>query len=136
MDEYVMKQKIQKACFEPRAPERLIQQVIIRAKAVVMGLEAQKQLETAQSENIAKLASLAVIGQLAAVSELPKGTQAKQLAHQLERQPAFITALGSGNVAQRLNSGELLLQITGQKTAPAQTTPENTIPKKEGPAMG
>jgi len=50
MDEYVIKQKIQMACFEPRAPEKLIQQVILHAKAVVMGVAAQKQLDTAPAE--------------------------------------------------------------------------------------
>ena len=136
MDEYVIKQKIQMACFEPRAPEELIQQVILRAKAVVMGVAAQKQLETAPAENVAKLTSRALIGQLAAVSELPKGTQPEQLAQQLEQQPAFIAALRGGNVAQRLSSGELLQQITGQKPIAEPTVPEISAPKKEGPLMG
>ena len=38
MDEYVMKQKIQTACFEPQAPERLIQQVILRAQTIATGM--------------------------------------------------------------------------------------------------
>ena len=37
MEEYVIKQKIQMACIEPRAPEGLIQQVILRAKAAAGG---------------------------------------------------------------------------------------------------
>ena len=136
MDEYVMKQKIQMACFEPRAPEELIQQVILRAKAVVMGVAAQKQLETAPAENIAGLASRAVVGQLAAATELPRGAQPEQLARQLEQQPVFIAALRGGNVAQRLNSGELLQQITGQKPVAVQTAFENIPPKNQGPVMG
>ena len=75
MEEYVIKQKIQMACIEPQAPEGLIQQVILRAKAVTMGVAAQKQLDTAPAENVAQLASRALIGQLAAVSELPKPAQ-------------------------------------------------------------
>ena len=71
MDEHVTKRKIQKAFSEPRAPEELIQQVILRAKAVTMGGQAQKQLQTAPSEKYGELASRALIGQLAAVSELP-----------------------------------------------------------------
>ena len=113
MDEYVIKQKIQMACFEPRAPEELIQRVILRTQAVAMGVAAQKQLETAPAENIAELTSRVVVGQLAAVSELPKGAQPEQLARQLAQQPAFIAALRGGNVVQRLHSGELLQQITG-----------------------
>ena len=136
MDEYVIQQKIQMACFEPRAPEGLIQQVILRGRAVVMGMAAQKQLETAPAENIAGLVSRAIVGQLAAVTQLPNGAQPEQLARQLEQQPAFIAALRGGNVAQRLGSGELLQQITGQKPAMERTIPEIPVPKNEGPAMG
>ena len=89
MEEYVIKQKIQMACIEPRAPEGLIQQVILRAKAVVMGVAAHKQLECAPAGNVAGLASRALIGQLATVSELPKDAQPEQLASQLEQQEAF-----------------------------------------------
>lgn len=124
------------ACFEPRAPEGLIQQVILRGRAVVMGVAAQKQLETATAENIAGLVSRAIVGQLAAVTQLPNGAQPEQLARQLEQQPAFIAALRGGNVAQRLGSGELLQQITGQKPAMERTIPEIPVPKNEGPAMG
>ena len=136
MDEYVMKQKIQRAFFEPRAPEGLIQQVTLRARAVAMGAAALKELETAPAEDIAGLASRAVIGQLAAVTELPNGVHPEQLARQLERQPAFLSALRGGNIAQRLSSGELLKQITGQKPEAGQTAPEKNSPKKEGPAIG
>ena len=45
MDEYVMKQKIQKACFEPRAPEGLVSTVILRAQAAVTGAQTRKQAE-------------------------------------------------------------------------------------------
>jgi hypothetical protein len=135
MDEYVMKQKIQIACIEPRAPEGLIQQVILRAQAMAMGVAAQKQLETASAEKVGQLASRVMIGQLAAAAPLPKGAQPEQLAHQLERQPAFQAALRGGNVATRLNSGELLQQITGKKPVVEATSPEASVPQKEGPVV-
>ena len=131
MDEYVIKQKIQMACNEPRAPEALIQQVILRAKAVVMGVEAHKQLECAPAGNVAGLASRALIGQLAAVSELPKDVHPEQLASQLEQQQAFLSAIRGGNVVQRLDSGELLQQITGQKPAEERAVPEISAPKQK-----
>jgi hypothetical protein len=124
------------ASFEPRAPERLIRQVILRAQAVAMGVAAQKQLETAAVENPACLASRVLVGQLAAVSELPMGVLPEQLARQLEHQPAFVAALRGGNIAQRLSNGELLQQITGQKAALEQTSPLLDSPQKEGPVMG
>ena len=131
MDEYVIKQKIQMACNEPRAPEGLIQQVILRAKAVVMGVAAHKQLECAPAGNVAGLASRALIGQLAAVSELPKDVHPEQLASQLEQQQAFLSAIRGGNVVQRLDSGELLQQITGQKPAVERAVPEISAPKQK-----
>ena len=133
MDEYVIKQKIQMACFEPRAPEKLIQQVILRAKAVVMGVAAQKQLETATAENVSGLASRVLVGQLAAATQLPDGAQPEQLAQQLEQQPAIRAALHGGNLSQRLNSGELLRQITGQKPIAEPTAPEISTPPKRRP---
>ena len=136
MEEYVIKQKIQMACIEPRAPEGLIQQVILRAKAVVMGVAAQKQLETATAENVSGLVSRVLVGQLATVSELPKDAQPEQLASQLEQQEAFLSAIRGGNVVQRLDSGELLQQITGQKPAVERVVPEISAPKTEGPVMG
>jgi hypothetical protein len=136
MEEYVIKQKIQMACIEPRAPEGLIQQVILRAKAVVMGAAAHKQLECAPTGNVAGLVSCALIGQLAAVSELPKDAQPEQLASQLEQQQAFLSAIRGGNVVQRLDSGELLQQITGQKPAMEGVVAEISAPKTEGPVIG
>ena len=136
MDEYVIKQKIQMACIEPRAPEELIQQVILRAKAVAMGAAAHKQLESAPAGDVAGLASRVLIGQLAAVSELPKDVQPEQLASQLAQQQAFLSAVRGGNVVQRLDNGELLQQITGQKPAAERVAPEISVPKKEGPVMG
>lgn len=133
MDEYVVRQKIQKAFQEPRAPEELVQKVILRAKAVSMGVDAQKQLETAPAEKVAQLASRAVIGQLAAVSELPSGVQPEQLAQQLEQAPAFVAALRGGNVARRVSSGELIRQIVGPQPEAQQDAPQKSAPQKEGP---
>lgn len=136
MDEYVIKQKIQKSFFEPRAPEELIQRAILRSKAVTMGVQAQKQLETAPAEKFGGLVSHVIVSQLAVMSELPKGVRPEQLAQQLEQQPAFQAALHGGNVIQRLNSGELLRQIADQKPAAEPTEPEISVPKKQGPVMG
>ena len=135
MDEYVIKQKIQMACFEPRAPEKLIQQVILRAKAVVMGVAAQKQLDTAPAENVSGLVSRVLVGQLAAATQLPDGAQPEQLASQLEQQPSFIAALRGGNVIQRLGNGELLQQLTGQTSEAEPAEIEISTPKKVGPSM-
>ena len=135
MDEYVIKQKIQMACFEPRAPEGLIQKVILRAQAVGMGVAAQRQLDNTPTENIAGLASRVLVGQLAAATQLPDGAQPEQLAQQLEQQPAIRAALHGGNLSQRLNSGELLRQITGQTSEAEPAEIEISTPQKVGPSM-
>jgi hypothetical protein len=57
MDENVVKQTIQKAFSEPQAPEGLIQQVILRTRGATMGVQAQKQPETASAEKGGELLS-------------------------------------------------------------------------------
>lgn len=134
MDENIIKQKIQKAFVEPSASEDLIRQVILRTQAVTMGMQAQQQLESAPAEKIGQLASRALIGQLATVSELPEGAEPEQLASRLEQEAAFQAALRGGNVARRLSSGELMQQVAAQEPAPEQEIPEISPPQKEGPA--
>jgi hypothetical protein len=54
----------------------------------------------------------------------------------LEQQPAFRAALHGGNLSQRLNSGELLRQITGQTPEAELAEPEIPAHQNKGPAMG
>lgn len=138
MDEHVLKKKIQNIYAEPNAPESLIEKVILRTQAVTMGMDAQQQLEaeTTSSEEMARLASLALIGQLAAVTELPEGTQPEELALLLEQEPAFQAALRGGRLAQRVHSGELMQQMVEPKPLTEEAPPELSVPVKEGPAMG
>lgn len=135
MNENEVKEKVQKVYFEPRAPEELIQSVILRAKAVTMGLEAQKQLATAPAEKVGELASRALIGQLATLSELPKNAQPEQLAQQLQQEPAFMAALRGGHVARRIQSGELMQQVAGQTPAAKEEPPQIEAPVKELPKL-
>ena len=106
MDESVVKKKIQAAYSAPQASETLIQRTILRAQAVTMGVEAQRELETAPAEKLGQLASRVLIGQLAAVSDLPKGIKPEHLAQQLEQEPAFQAALRGGNAAQHHHGDE------------------------------
>jgi hypothetical protein len=136
MDESVVKKKIQAAYSAPQASETLIQRTILRAQAVTMGAEAQRELETAPAEKLGQLASRVLIGQLAAVSDLPKGIKPEHLAQQLEQEPAFQAALRDGNAAQRVKSGELMRQVIKQKPAAAQASPKPPVQVKKGPGMG
>ena len=131
MDEYVMRQKIQNAYLEPQAPEELIKAVSFRTQAVAMGLQAQKQLETAPAEQVGDLAARALIGQLATVLGLSADTQLEKLVRQLQQEPAFAAALRGGNIVRRVNSGELLRQIAGLESVVEQATPEE-LEKRSG----
>ena len=135
MDEHVIKLKIREAYAEPKAPEALIQAVTLRAKAITMGTAAEKQLETAPAEKSAELAACALIGQLAAMSELPKGANPQQMAQQLQQQPEFSAALRGGNLTKRLHSGELMQQVAGQTPAQKAEPTQAPAPQKEGPAL-
>ena len=77
-----------------------------------------------------------LMGQLAAVSDLPKGIKPERLAQQLEREPAFRSALRGGNVAQRVKSGELMRQVVKQEPAAAKASPESSVKVNEGPGIG
>ena len=136
MDEFAVKEKIQAAYSAPQVSEDLIQRTILRAQAVTMGADAQRQMETAPAEKMGQLASRALIGQLAAVSDLPMGIKPERLARQLEQEPAFQSALRGGNVAQRVKSGELMRQVIKQEPAAAQASPELSVKVNEGPGMG
>ena len=132
MEEYIIQQKIQDVYIEPRAPLELVSAVVLRAKAVAMGVQAQKQLETAPADQVSILAARALIGQLAAVSVLPAGSQPEQLAQQLQQEPAFVAALRGGNVLRRIQSGELLRQMSNK---PPNSQAEVEAPKIEGPIL-
>ena len=127
MDENMIKQKIQTACFEPQPPEELIRKVVLRSQAVSMGVQAQKRLETAPAEKAGELASRVLIGQLALVSDLPKGIQPETLARKLEQEPAFAAALRGGNIARRLSSGEVMQELAGKDSADFPEAVENEM---------
>ena len=112
-----------------------------RHKDIVAGYEnrireSQLQQAVAAAGGRNYVAIRALIGQLAAVSELPEGTKPEQLANLLEQEPAFQAALLGGNVARRLSSGELMQQVVAQKPAAEQDPPEIAVPVKKGPIMG
>ena len=132
MEEYLLKQKIQDAYFEPRAPEELVNRVILRVQAVAMGEEAQKQLETASADQVGPLAARALIGQLAMGSPLPPGVQPEELARQLQEEPAFTAALYGGNVLRRIQNGELIQQVTNPQS---EVQASSDAPKMEGPVL-
>lgn len=132
MEEYLIKQKIENAYAEPQAGQELIGAVILRAKAVSMGVQAQKQLETASADQVAFLAARALIGQLAMVSPLPPDVPPEQLARQLQQEEAFHAALRGGNVLRRIQNGELMQQVVGPQPD-VETIPEG--PKIDGPTL-
>ena len=134
MDENVFKQKIQRACLEPIPLEELIRKVVLRSQAVHMGAKAQKILETATVANLEELVSRAIIGQLAAVADLPLGVSPEQLARQLEQQPAFVSALRSGNVIGRIKSGELIRQVLWNELTEQLPSSQN-VRKVNGPCI-
>lgn len=140
MEEYAIKQKIQNAFSEPRAPEALIQSVTMRAQAITMGRNAQQQLAAAPGENVQALAAVAVVGKLAEMTPLP--AQPQQLAGQLQQEPAFQAALAGGNLLQRIQSGELIRQIAQRNEVMEQAGPqaaatqkEMEVPIKEAPTL-
>lgn len=136
MEEMEIRQTIKEAYAEPRAPEQLIQSVILRAQAMRMGAQACSQLETAPAERQAELAAMGLIGQLAEVARLPEGASPEGLASQLSQDPGFLQALRGGHLAQRLKTGELMQQVANPEAALAEPeAPELKPPQIEGPML-
>ena len=77
--------------------------------------------------------SRVLIGRLAAVSELPKGSQPERLAQQLEEDPNFASAMRGGNIVQKLHSGELIRQIVKEKSILDDPLSQIAVPAKESP---
>lgn len=135
MNEQTMKQQIKAAYAEPKAPEGLIRSVILRVNAAKMGAQAQSDLKTASPEKYPELVSLALIGQLAAVTALPEGAEPGQLARQLRQQPQYARVMQGGNIPQRLASGELFRQLTQTAASRQEEAPQMSAPQKQGPVM-
>lgn len=124
MDEMKIAQTIQNAYNEPRAPEGLIRSVVLRAEAMTLGREARQQIARAPEAEQPELAARDILGQLAAVSPLPEGSDPRDLARQIAQSPEMVRAAEEGALPQRLADGSLLRQLAGEGAKPEQPRQE------------
>lgn len=138
MEEMIIKQKIKEAVPEPKAPEALVEAVVLRVRAMEMGRQAQARLDTAPAQERGALAAMGLVGQLAQLGPLPQGAQPRDLARELEQSPAFLNALPGAELSRRLSSGELMRQVAEnaarpqEPEAPAQT---REPAERQGPGL-
>ena len=138
MDERTVKNKIVAAMNEPQPPETLVESTVVRAKAVVMGRQAETRLESEESmlplDKRIELAAQSLIGRLALVTALPVQFTPEAMAAQLAQQPRFAQVVENGSVLPRIRSGELLSAAL-QPLQRSEPAPERTGPERTGPSL-
>lgn len=138
MDEMTVKNKIEAAMNEPRAPDALVEKTVRRARAITMGRRAEQRLEAEEGKlslhEQTELAARSMVGRLAAVTALPEQVTPETMAQQLSREPRFVQAVERGGVLSRIKSGELLNALLQEpkRSAPA---PQRSEPQRRGPSV-
>ena len=87
MNEITIKNRIEAAVEEQRAPEKLVEQTVLRAQGIVAGRSAEQRLEQEgerlPEDEVAYLTAAGVIGRLAFLRPLPEGGSLRQMTEQL-----------------------------------------------------
>jgi hypothetical protein len=138
MDEITIKNRIEAAVETQRAPEKLVNQTILRAQGIAAGRDAERRLEQEgdqlPKEEVAYLTAAGLIGRLAFSRPLPEGSSLHQMTEQLAASPRLQQRLNRPveETLSRLRSGMLFGEIGAQapvrEAAPAAEPKEVTPP--------
>ena len=137
MDEVTIKSRIEAAVMSPKAPEKLVQQTILRVQGIAAGRNAEQRLEQEGSrlpkEEVAYLTAAGLIGRLAFLRPLPEGSSLPQITKQLAASPNLLKRLNRPveETLSRLRSGILFSEISAQ--SPQQEAPHTRAPKEAEP---
>ena len=137
MDELTMKSRIRAAAEGPNAPEKLVQQTILRVQGIAAGRNAEQRLEQEGSclpkEEVAYLTAAGLIGRLAFLRPLPDGSSLPQMTKQLAASPKLLQRLNRPveDTLSRLRSGMLFGEIGAQP--PQREAPPAQAPKEVEP---
>ena len=132
MNEITIKNRIEAAVEEQRAPEKLVEQTVLRAQGIVAGRSAEQRLEQEgdrlPQEEVAYLTAAGLIGRLAFLRPLPEGGSLRQMTEQLAGNPKLQQWMKRpvAETLSHLRSGKLFGEISAQ-------TPVREAPGAEGP---
>ena len=136
MNEMTIKNRIEDAMGTPRAPEKLVNQTVLRVQGIVAGRSAEQRLEREGSslpkEEIARLTAAGLIGRLAVSRPLPEGSSLQQMTEQLAANPRLRQTLNRPvkETLNSLRSGTLF----GEIGAPAPVREAPAAPEIKEPA--
>ena len=134
MDEVTIKSRIESAVVSPNAPEKLVQQTILRVQGITAGRNAEQRLEQEGNrlpkEEVAHLTAAGLIGRLALSRPLPEGSSLRKMTEQLAASPNLLQRLNRPveETLSRLRSGMLLKEFGMQ---PPERAPEPVSPVRE-----
>ena len=131
MNEVTIKNRIEAAVGDRRAPEKLVDQTVLRAQGIAAGRSAEQRLEQEgdrlPKEEVAYLTAAGLIGRLAMSRPLPEGGSLQQMTEQLAASPRLQQRLNRPveETLSRLRSGMLIGEIAAQPpTREVQPAPE------------
>ena len=139
MNEMTIKNRIEDAVGNQRAPEKLVKQTVLRVQGIVAGRSAEQRLEQEgerlPKEEVAYLTAAGLIGRLAISGPLPEGSSLQQMTEQLATSPKLNQRLNRpvGETLGRLRSGMLLKELGAQ--APEREKPPAEKPMEMAPPV-
>lgn len=135
---------------EPAVPKELVERMVVRAKAIVTGREAEKCLEDTSTAITDKekldLAAQSIVGRMMQHQNPPKNVSGAMLAESLKKQDAFIKlascdrtklidTIKNGDVFRSLaGEGQIKTQKEASKTLEAQSKKDHDLAAPEKPA--
>ena len=137
MNDVTIKNRIEAAMGVQKAPEKLVQQTVLRVQGIAAGRNAEQRLEQEghrlTGEEIAHLTAASLIGRLAFSRPLPEGSSLQQMTEQLAASPKLLQMLNRPvhETLSRLRSGVLFSEIGAQ--APHREAPHTKVPKTVEP---
>ena len=139
MNEMTIQNRIEAAVENPKAPEKLVEQTVLRVRGIIAGRDAEQRLEQEgdrlPKEEVAYLTAAGLIGRLALSRALPEGGSLQQMTEQLAASPSLQQRLNRPvqETLSRLRSGMLFGEISSAQTPAREASPvkEATPPVKE-----
>ena len=139
MNEMTIKNRIEDAVGNQRAPEKLVKQTVLRVQGIVAGRSAEQRLEQEgerlPKEEVAYLTAAGLIGRLAISGPLPEGSSLQQMTEQLAASPKLQQRMNRPveETLSRLRSGMLLKELGAQ--APEREKPPAEKPMEMAPPV-
>lgn len=145
MDDRSIREKLTRAMAEPKAPEALIRQTIVRTGAVRDGLRAEEKLESDGSSlspgERRELAAKSVVGRLMQNVRPPDGVTAERMTKQLMDMPAFrkLAEQPADRLLSDIRLGRVNRILASSGSAPEKSTDTPMAApaprKREGPKL-